>query len=123
MNNEREHFTGTVIGFSIYTNDNDTKQRPVVYLRNVSGFKHEFDFATVTYTKNMRDNIGMLNKWDWIEFDARIKQVNHIIYTKPELLNPTKAGLLRPNRNCSPISEGKVFNMINNYLEYRTAQT
>ncbi|MGX9800118.1 hypothetical protein ACWYVZ_08790 [Pediococcus acidilactici] len=121
MYNEREHFTGTVIGFNIYTNDNDTKQRPVVYLRNVSGSKHKFDFATVTYTKNMRDNIGMLTKYDWIEFDARIKLINGVIPLKPELLNPTKAGLLRPSRSCKHISEGKAFNMINNYLKYRTA--
>jgi hypothetical protein len=63
----------------------------------------------------------MLKKYDWIEFDARIKQVNHTIPLKPELLNPTKAGLLRPSRSCKPISEGKTFNMINNYLKYRTA--
>lgn len=121
MNNEREHFTGAVIGFNIYTNANDTKQRPVIYLRNVSGSKHHFDFAHLTYTKDMRDNIGMLKKYDWIEFDARIKQVNHTIPLKPELLNPTKTGLLRPSRSCKPILEGKTFNMINNYLKYRTA--
>lgn len=73
MNNEREHFTGAVIGFNIYTNANDTKQ------------------------------------------------VNHTIPLKPELLNPTKTGLLRPSRSCKPISEGKTFNTINNYLKYRTA--
>lgn len=117
----REHFTGSVVGFNIYTNANDDKARPVIYLRNVQGFKHSFDFAYLTYTKDMRNNMGMLAKWDWIEFDARLKLVNGVIPSKPELLNPTKVNLLSPTRNCKPVSESKVFSMINNYLKYRTA--
>ncbi|MEF7456810.1 hypothetical protein [Pediococcus pentosaceus] len=119
-NKKREHFSATVIGFDMFK-EITGERRPIVYLRNIGSDTHNFDFGWITYTKEMREKLGLLQKWDWIEFDARLKLVNGVIPSKPELLNPTKANLLSPTRNCKPVSESKVFSMINNYLRYRTA--
>ncbi|WP_373434378.1 hypothetical protein [Pediococcus pentosaceus] len=117
-NKKREHFSATVIGFDMFK-EITGERRPIVYLRNIGSDTHNFDFGWITYTKEMREKLGLLQKWDWIRFDARIPdkpRYADVMPSKTEFKNPTKAFLTKLDNRIKPVSKAKVMTMIDKFI-------
>lgn len=118
MNRTREHFSATVIGFDMFKEITGEK-RPIVYLRNIGSDTHNFNFGWITYTKEICEKLGLLQKWDWIKFEARIPNKPHFSNTMPskiELKNPTKVFLPKLDNRIKPVSKAKVMTMIDKFI-------
>lgn len=118
MNRTREYFSATVVGFDIFESITG-ERRPIVYLRNIGSDNHNFNFGWITYTKEIREKLGLLQKWDWIKFEARIPNKPHFSNAMPskiELKNPTKVFLPKLDNRIKPVSKAKVMTMIDKFI-------
>lgn len=118
MNQTREYFDATVVGFDIFESITG-ERRPIVYLRNIGSDNHNFNFGWITYTKEICEKLGLLQKWDWIKFEAHIPNKPHFPNAMPskiELKNPTKVFLPKLDNRIKPVSKAKVMTMIDKFI-------